>query len=361
MLNILMFVNWPVYKVDKFNPHIRNPDQLVSGKPYWFFEHWPTNVNVDVVGIRKDWFLYPLESTSRIYFQHMKMLDKIKEFDCVLTFDSPSAFVFSFIKSKTDLFRKIPHIMIDVGLPDAFETIKLPKGLVQLLLKTTFNPKSISHIIFFSRCQRDFYRKVLNFSDIFLSYVPFGVESEYFIPTDKKSENYIYSAGEYRDFKTLLDVYRVHEGLPELRIRSELPKPSVLPHNVKWLPRDSISTFRDEVSRAKLVVLPLHNTLRSTGLMTCLQSMALGKPVLTSKVPPIDGYVIDGETAVYYKPYDTEDLYQKLSYLLKDDDLLQNIGIKARKAIEENYDTEKMGNRLYRSVIGVLEKSKTLA
>jgi glycosyltransferase involved in cell wall biosynthesis len=127
------------------------------------------------------------------------------------------------------------------------------------------------------------------------------------------------------------------------------------------LPRDSISTFRDEVSRAKLVVLPLHNTLRSTGLMTCLQSMALGKPVLVSKVPPIDGYVIDGETAIFYKPYDAKNLYQKLSLLSKDAGLLQNIGIKARKAIEEHYSTEKMGNRLYRCVIGVLENRQTSA
>lgn len=350
MLKILMFVNWPLHKVDHFDPDIRNPDQIVTGEPYWFFKYWPNNIKVDVVGIRKDWLLYPIEALSRIYFQHMKTLNKIKKYDCVLTFDSPSAFIFSLIRSKVRLFREIPHIMIDVGLPNAFETIRLPKELVDSLLKTTFNPDSVSHIIFFSRCQREFYKKILKLPDSYLSYIPFGVESDYFSPTKSKSEGYIYSAGEYRDFKTLLDVYNNYKELPELRIRSELPKPSNLPSNVKWLPRAPISTFKEEASRAKFVVLPLHNTLRSTGLMTCLQSMALGKTVLSSNVPPVDGYIVDGETAVYYKPYDPDDLYQKLSCLSNNENLLEEIGGKARKAIEEDFSTEKMGERLYRTV-----------
>ena len=359
MLKVLMFVNWPIHKVETFDDSIRNADQIVCGERYWFFKYWPKNVSVDVVGIKKSFSLYPLENTSRIYLQHGTAFNRVKKYDLLLTFDSPSAFLFAFLKSKTGIFRSIPHIMIDVGLPDASKSHKnIPKSLIYRILKQSFNIKSVSHIIFYSACQQAFYRDALSFPSDLLSYVPFGVESNFFKPEQIETENYIFSAGEYRDFTTLLSVYeRWHQELPELRIRSELPKPNHLPPNVRWLPRTSISRFKAEALKAKFVVIPLHYTLRSTGLMTCLQSMALGKAVLTSEVPAVDGYMIDGKTAVYYKPYDSEDLFRKLSLLSKESALVEKIGKNARKAVETDFDVSKMGERLWDCVFKVLRKS----
>ena len=358
MFKVLLFVNWTIYRVKAFDVNIRNPDQIVAGKRYWFFKSWPKNVSVDVVGVKKSFFLYPFEDLSRIYVQHAAAFNRIRDCDLLLTFDSPSAFLFALLKSKLGIFKSIPHMMIDIGLPNASEAhSNIPQSLVYSILKQAFNPKSVSHIIFHSACQRSFYRDVLGFPNGMLSYIPFGVESDYFQPEQVETEDYIFSAGEYRDFATLLSVYeRWHQNLPELRIRSGLPKPANLPPNVKWLPRASISTFKAEALKAKFVVVPLHYTLRSTGLMTCLQSMALGKAVLTSKVPAVDGYIIDGKTAVYYKPYDSEDLFNKLSLLSKENTLVERIGNDARKAIETNFDVLKMGEHLWSCVSEVLKE-----
>jgi glycosyltransferase involved in cell wall biosynthesis len=359
MLKVLMLVNWPIHRVKTFDLSIRNPDQVVSGEKYWFFKYWPNDVSVDVIGIKKNFFLSSFEDISRIYLQHSKAFSKIKNYDLLLTFDSPSAFLFALFRSKIGLNKSIPHVMIDIGLPNATETLKkIPHSLIYGILRQVFNQKSVSHIIFHSSCQRAFYVNALGFPNNLLSYVPFGVESDYFKPEPIEAENYIFSAGEYRDFKTLLSVYKKwHQKLPELRIRSDLPQPSNLPPNVKWLPRASISTFRAEVLRARFVVVPLHYTLRSTGLMTCLQSMAMGKAVLTSEVPPVDGYIIDGKTAVYYKPYDSEDLFRKLTLLSNDNSLIKKIGDNAREAIENNFDVEKLGKGLWECISKVLKKS----
>jgi glycosyltransferase involved in cell wall biosynthesis len=350
MLKVMIFVNWAIHRVKAFDVNIRNPDQIVSGEKYWFFKYWPKNVDVDVVAIKRNFFFHPLENLSRIYVQHAAAFSRIRACDLLLTFDSQSAFLFALLKSKLSMFKSTPHIMIDVGLPNASETHKnIPSSVIYGILKQSFNSKSVSHIIFFSACQRAFYRYVLGFSDNLLSYVPFGVESDYFKPEPIETEGYIFSAGEYRDFATLLSVYqRWYAKLPELRIRSDLPKPSNLPPNVKWLPRAPISTFKDEALKAEFVVIPLHQTLRSTGLMTCLQSMALGKAVLTSKVPAVDGYVRDGETAVCYKPYNCEDLFHKLF-------LLHN-GNAARKAVESDFSVLKMGEQLWNHVCTVLKE-----
>jgi glycosyltransferase involved in cell wall biosynthesis len=359
MLKVLMFVNWPIHRVGEFDCNVRNPDQVVSGERYWFSKYWPSNVEIDVVGIQNGFLLNPLEEFSRIYLQHAKAFNRVKDYDLLLTFDSPSAFLFALLKSKAGIFKSIPHVMIDVGLPNASESHKnIPKSLVYRILKQSFNLKSVSQIIFHSACQRAFYRDALDFPNEVLSYIPFGVESDYFKPERVETEDYIFSAGEYRDFATLLSVYeRWYQKLPELRIRSELPEPKHLPPNVKWLPRAPISTFKAEALKAKFVVVPLHYTLRSTGLMTCLQSMALGKAVLASKVPAVDGYIIDGKTAVYYKPYDSEDLFHKLSFLSKENTLVEKIGNDARKAVETDFDVLKMGEQLWSCVFKVLKRA----
>jgi glycosyltransferase involved in cell wall biosynthesis len=359
MLKVLMFVNWPIHRVGEFDCNVRNPDQVVSGERYWFSKYWPSNVAVDVVGIQRDFLLHPLEKLSRIYLQHVKSFNRVNDYDLLLTFDSPSAFLFALLRSKAGVYRSVPHIMIDVGLPRASENFKnIPSSLICGMLKQTFNLKSVSHIIFHSSCQRSFYRDALGFPEDALSYVPFGVESDYFKPEPVESEDYIFAAGEFRDFNTLLRVYERWDGkLPELKIRSELPKPKHLPPKVSWLPRAPISTFKTETLKARFVIVPLHYTLRSTGLMTCLQSMALGKAVLTSRVPPIDGYVTDGKTALYYEPYDPEDLFRKISLLSKGNKLVEDIGKEARKAVETRFDLENMGKQLWSCVSEVLRSA----
>jgi glycosyltransferase involved in cell wall biosynthesis len=359
MLKVLMFVNWPIHRVGEFDCNVRNPDQVVSGERYWFSKYWPSNVEIDVVGIQNGFLLHPLEELSRIYLQHAKAFNRVNDYDLLLTFDSPSAFLFALLISKIGVHRSVPHIMIDVGLPKVSEGFKnIPANLMCGMLKQTFNSKSVSHIIFFSSCQRSFYRDALRFPESALSYVPFGVESDYFKPESVENGDYIFSAGEFRDFNTLLRVYeRWEKRLPQLKIRSDLPKPKHLPPKVSWLPRAPISTFRTEALKAKFVIVPLHYTLRSTGLMTCLQSMALGKAVLTSRVPSIDGYVTDGKTALCYEPYDPEDLFRKISLLSKGNKLVEDIGREARKAVETKFNLENMAKQLWVCVSQVLRNA----
>lgn len=359
MLKVLMFVNWPIHRVEETDCNIRNPDQVVSGERYWFSKYWPSDVEVDVVGIQSGFLLHPLEEFSKIYLQHAKAFNRVNDYDLLLTFDSPSAFLFALLRSKIRVYKSIPHIMIDVGLPKASENFKnIPSNLMCAILKQTFNLKSVSHIIFYSSCQRSFYRDALGFPECALSYVPFGVESDYFKPEPGESGDYIFSAGEFRDFNTLLSVYERWAGkLPQLKIRTDLPKPKHLPPKVSWLPRAPISTFKNEALKAKFVIVPLHYTLRSTGLMTCLQSMALGKAVLTSRVPSIDGYVTDGKTALCYEPYDPEDMFRKISLLSKGNKLVEDIGKEARKAVETKFDLENMAKQLWICVFQVLRSA----
>jgi glycosyltransferase involved in cell wall biosynthesis len=72
-----------------------------------------------------------------------------------------------------------------------------------------------------------------------------------------------------------------------------------------------------------------------------LEGMACGKPVVATEVAGIPEAVIDGVTGFLVKPRDVAALADRLSILLMDDSLRREMGLRARKHVETefNYDT----------------------
>ena len=72
-----------------------------------------------------------------------------------------------------------------------------------------------------------------------------------------------------------------------------------------------------------------------------LEGMACGKPVVATEVAGIPEAVIDGVTGFLVKPRDIVALADRLSTLLMDDSLRREMGLRARKLVETefNYDT----------------------
>jgi len=72
-----------------------------------------------------------------------------------------------------------------------------------------------------------------------------------------------------------------------------------------------------------------------------LEGMACGKPVVATEVAGIPEAVIDGVTGFVVKPRDITALADRLSTLLVDDSLRREMGLKARRHVEAefNYDT----------------------
>jgi glycosyltransferase involved in cell wall biosynthesis len=72
-----------------------------------------------------------------------------------------------------------------------------------------------------------------------------------------------------------------------------------------------------------------------------LEGMACGKPVVATKVAGIPEAVIDGVTGFLVKPRDIAALADRLSTLLMDDSLRREMGLRAGKHVETefNYDT----------------------
>ena len=118
-----------------------------------------------------------------------------------------------------------------------------------------------------------------------------------------------------------------------------------LPDNVDITGRVPINTLRENIARARFVVLPLPYYKYSYGQMSFLQSMAQGKSCIVTKTPSTHDYLTHNEDALLVRAFDKEDLAEKIMMLLHNDALNNIIAKNARETIENKYNEERNGRR----------------
>ena len=95
---------------------------------------------------------------------------------------------------------------------------------------------------------------------------------------------------------------------------------------------------------ADICIFPSH---KGDGLMgTVLESMAAGKPVITTVDNGNEDVIVDGENGILIKPEDIEAIINAIKDLIADDSKRKIIGEKAQKFIAENIAWEKNCKKL---------------
>jgi glycosyltransferase involved in cell wall biosynthesis len=107
--------------------------------------------------------------------------------------------------------------------------------------------------------------------------------------------------------------------------------PGVQPDVAPWL------------ARAELVWVP---SLAPGGLNVALEAMALGKPVIATRVAGMDEVVIDGETGFLIAPGDKVALARRTRQLLHDAALRQRLGEAGRRRAAERFTVAALVERL---------------
>lgn len=115
---------------------------------------------------------------------------------------------------------------------------------------------------------------------------------------------------------------------------------------------------KQELAKATIFIMPSKPTQGDQdGLPTVLiESMAMGTPVVSTRLAGIPDLVKDGETGLLAAPGDPESLAECMAQLLRDPDLQQRLALAGRRLVEQKFDLRRSAATL----LGLLQGNGNL-
>lgn len=194
-----------------------------------------------------------------------------------------------------------------------------------------------------------------------VSFIPFGVDTEYFRPS---LENISYQvdvlsigADTQRDYPLLLSYARKHSNTKVMVVTNKETARTLepVPGNMTVVCDVPFSEIRGLFARARMVALPLKENTYSGATTTLLQAMAMAKPIVISRVGAIrDGYGLkDGENCLFIKPGDITGFGMAIDRLLSAGFFADKLGQNARTHVVSSLSW----NNYVNGMMGVIEKA----
>lgn len=116
---------------------------------------------------------------------------------------------------------------------------------------------------------------------------------------------------------------------------------------------DLLASFAD----CDFFVLPSVNRAECFGLVQ-LEAMVYGKPVINTSLPTaVPEVSVHGETGLTVEPGNVDALAEAMNTLVKDKEMRETFGKKARQRCEDSYSLSKMQEKLYASYLELLGKN----
>jgi hypothetical protein len=189
----------------------------------------------------------------------------------------------------------------------------------------------------------------------------YGVDTTFFRPMPSTSTApMILSAGaSQRDYRTFL------RATSKIRIPIKIAanagwggwRPSDidiwhdrLPSNVDLMRLVDFRALRQLYADASFVVVPLYPARHACGYAVIVEAMAMGKAVIATRTPFSSDFIVDGETGYYVSPGDSDELGNRIGFLLDDPVLAQEMGERGRRRVAQLFSIEAYCQRLERAV-----------
>ncbi len=179
--------------------------------------------------------------------------------------------------------------------------------------------------------------------------IGYGVDTRFFQPQPAAAvfPRQVASAGmAKRDYKTLaaavtgMDV-DVKIAADSAWFRSDLDiADQALPPNVEARSYGDYVGLRRLYAESACVVVPMYEAVHACGYAVIAEAMAMGKPVITTRISGHSDYIVEGETGFYVPVGDAEALRSRILELVENPMLAARMGQNARCLMEENYSLE---------------------
>jgi len=137
-------------------------------------------------------------------------------------------------------------------------------------------------------------------------------------------------------------LYIVGDGREENSLR-HLAKDLSLGNNVFFLGRKTPEELKYFYHTIQFLVVP--SIWLETPALVAYEAMASGRPVIASNIGDLPELIKNGENGFLFKPNDSQDLANKIIYLLKDPLKIKRLAKNARKTMKK-YSTEEHNKKL---------------
>lgn len=119
-------------------------------------------------------------------------------------------------------------------------------------------------------------------------------------------------------------------------------------NNVKFLGRVAQDELPTRYSQADIVAIPSTAATECFSI-TAVETMACGRPVIVANWPGVRVTIQANQTGLICEPGNTEDLAEKIKYLYDHPEIREQMGVAARKRVEEKYDWKIICEKIIRN------------
>ncbi len=217
--------------------------------------------------------------------------------------------------------------------------------------------KRFSKILTLSHAEAEALQRELKLPQSYFDVLRFPTDTLFYHPPETPipldQQDHIQSLGNsYRDYPTLMRAMETLPDIPcQIRIgsiwmKSTTDAGSQLPKNVSIQPFAKPDVLRQHYANSRFIVIPLHNTTHwSAGSATIQQAMAMGKAVITTRLPGLREYMKDGVHGILVEPGDDKGLAKAIADLWHNPEKAEEMGRAARSWMEAEFSMEKWVER----------------
>lgn len=182
-----------------------------------------------------------------------------------------------------------------------------------------------------------------------VDYVRFGIDAEFFAAAPAPDRPRVVSVGgdRDRDTETLYRALsRVHAERPDVELIVQTSSSLPPPEGVQTLRHLPHAELRELYASASIVAIATRPNLHVSGMTVSLEAMATGRPVVETRSPGMDDYVVHGETGLLTEQGDDAALADGVLALLADEDRAQALGVASRERVASAFTSASMTRRI---------------
>lgn len=311
-MKILFVANWKIHYLDESSSELQPSDYCCKKEPFWFFKYFKKECEVDVLDISSSNFIMKLEKKAHFIFHNLlKLIRNRKKYDIIM-FHGTNGAVFFLLLKRIFRFKTAPIAVVDISSFHQAST----SGFIFKLCK--FVSHEIDYLFYHTSSQSTYFKEYFPWLTDKMSFVNVGVDYAYWNSKYKwkgTNSDYCVCVGyRKRDWDTLIKAYE-KSNIKEKLILIGNDQIKISNKNIKLIPFIPIGELMEYLENAKFSIIPLDNFNYSFGQLTILQQMAIGLPIISADVYAVKDYINFGEGVLKYKPYDADDLSDKLNEL----------------------------------------------